>query len=138
MNINYFKIGIVAAALVLDIFNYMIYKRKYKVLISRYRNHPLNKKFKIWMLHVVGAGLFYYLFYTEVYLKYFNTSLGAMGYSRQSGALWRTVFTWERYFESASDLRSVYGNASPNTSYDAPGSSFGIYGVLAPGNKIFR
>ena len=47
--------------------------------------------------------------------------LGAMGYSRQSGALWRTVFTWERYFESASDLRSVYGNASPNTSYDAPG-----------------
>ena len=47
--------------------------------------------------------------------------LGAMGYSRQSGALWRTVFTWERYFESASDLRSVYGNASPHTSYDAPG-----------------
>ena len=47
--------------------------------------------------------------------------LGAMGYSRQSGALWRTVFTWERYFESASDLRSVYGNASPNVSYDAPG-----------------
>ncbi len=47
--------------------------------------------------------------------------LGAMGYFGQSGALWRTVFTWERYFESASDLRSVYGNASPNTSYDAPG-----------------
>ena len=50
--------------------------------------------------------------------------LGAMGYSRQSGALWRTVFTWERYFESASDLRSVYGNASPNVSYDAPGPHF--------------
>ena len=43
-----------------------------------------------------------------------------MGYSRQSGALWRTVFTWERYFESASDLRSVYGNASPNVSYCIP------------------
>ena len=47
--------------------------------------------------------------------------LGNMGYSRQSGALWRTVFTWERYFESASDLHSVYGNASPHTSYDASG-----------------
>ena len=46
--------------------------------------------------------------------------LGAMGYSRQSGALWRTVFTWERYFESASDLHSVYGNASPHTSYCIP------------------
>ncbi len=47
--------------------------------------------------------------------------LGAMGYSGQSGALWHTVFVWERYFESVSDLRSVYGNASPHTSHDAPG-----------------
>ena len=39
ININYFKIGIVAAALVLDIFNYMIYKRKYKVLIKIGRAH---------------------------------------------------------------------------------------------------
>ena len=46
--------------------------------------------------------------------------LGAMGYSRQSSALWRSLFVWDRYFESVSDLRSVYGNASPHTSYCIP------------------
>lgn len=68
---NYLKIGIAVAALLLDVFNYIIYKRKHKVLIERYRNHPLNKKFKVWMLYFVGAGLFLLPFLYRAILKMF-------------------------------------------------------------------
>ncbi len=71
INNNYLKIGIMVAALLLNVFNYIIYKRKHKVLISRYRNHPLNKKFKIWMLYIVGAGLFLLPFLYRSVLKMF-------------------------------------------------------------------
>lgn len=58
INDTYLKIGLVVFALLLDVFNYVIYKRKHKALIGKFRNHPLNKKFKVWMLYIVGAGLF--------------------------------------------------------------------------------
>lgn len=60
VNDTYLKIGIV-------VFNYVIYKRKHKALIGKFRNHPLNKKFKVWMLYIIGAGLFLLPFlYREV------------------------------------------------------------------------
>lgn len=71
INSNYLKIGIVVAALLLDVFNYIIYKRKHKALIQRYRNHPLNKRFKVWMLYFVGAGLFLLPFLYRAILKMF-------------------------------------------------------------------
>lgn len=52
------KFGIVVFALLLDVFNYVIYKRKHKALVWKFRNHPLNKKLKLWMLFIIGAGLF--------------------------------------------------------------------------------
>ncbi|PCH67911.1 MAG: hypothetical protein COC06_10445 [Bacteroidales bacterium] len=67
VNNTYLKIGIVVFALLLDVFNYVIYKRKHKALIGKFRNHPLNKKFKVWMLYIIGAGLFLLPFlYREV------------------------------------------------------------------------
>ena len=69
INDTYLKIGIVVFALLLDVFNYVIYKRKYKALIGKFRNHPLNKKFKVWMLYIVGAGLFLLPFLYRAVLK---------------------------------------------------------------------
>lgn len=67
INDTYLKIGIIVFALLLDVFNYVIYKRKHKALIGEFRNHPLNKRFKVWMLYIVGAGLFLLPFlYREV------------------------------------------------------------------------
>ncbi len=58
INKNYLMIGSVVAALLLDIYNYKKYKQKCNTLIYRYKNHKLNKKFKVWMLYFIGAGLF--------------------------------------------------------------------------------
>lgn len=57
LNSNYLKFGFVVAALLLDLYNYKKYKRKYKTLIKRYQNHKFNKKFKVWMLYFIGAGI---------------------------------------------------------------------------------
>ena len=69
INDTYLKIGIVVFALLLDVFNYVIYRRKHKALIGKFRNHPLNKKFKVWMLYIVGAGLFLLPFLYRAVLK---------------------------------------------------------------------
>lgn len=58
INGSYLKIGIVVFGLLLDVFNYIIYKRKYKTLVDKFRNHPLNNRLKVWMLYILGAGLF--------------------------------------------------------------------------------
>jgi len=39
-----------------NIHNYFYYKKKYKKLIIKYKNHPLNNKFKPWMLYFVAVG----------------------------------------------------------------------------------
>jgi hypothetical protein len=69
INGTYLKIGIVVLALSLDVFNYIIYKRKHKTLVDKFRNHPLNKKFKVWMLYILGAGLFLLPFLYRAILK---------------------------------------------------------------------
>lgn len=65
----YLKIVLVVLALFLDMFNYIIYKRKHKTLVVKYRNHPLNKKFKLWMLYILGAGLMLLPFLYAAILK---------------------------------------------------------------------
>lgn len=55
---NLLKIGIVAFILLLDLINYLIYKHRYKKLLEKFKNHPFNRRFKIWMLYILGAGLF--------------------------------------------------------------------------------
>jgi len=69
INDAYLKIGIVVFALLLNVFNYVIYKKKHKALIEKFRNHPLNKKFKVWMFYIVGAGLFLLPFLYRAVLK---------------------------------------------------------------------
>ena len=69
INDAYLKIGIVVFALFLDMFNYIIYKRKHKTLVEKFKNHPLNKKFKVWMLYILGAGLFLLPFLYRAILK---------------------------------------------------------------------
>ena len=39
-----------------NIYNHFYYKKKYKELIVKYKNHPLNNKFKPWMLYFVAVG----------------------------------------------------------------------------------
>jgi hypothetical protein len=51
------KVGIVITCLLLDILNYFYYKKRLKILLRKYNHHPWNKKFKVWMLYFVGAGL---------------------------------------------------------------------------------
>ena len=41
----------------LNTFNYLHYKEKADALKSKYKNHPLNKRFKIWMLYLVALSL---------------------------------------------------------------------------------
>jgi len=65
----YLKLGFVVFALLLNLFNYIIYKRKHKTLVEKFRNHPLNKKFKVWMLYILGAGLFLLPFLYRAILK---------------------------------------------------------------------
>ncbi len=65
----YLKIGFVIVALILNLFNYIIYKKKHKILVDKFRNHPLNKKFKVWMLYILGAGLFLLPFLYSTILK---------------------------------------------------------------------
>lgn len=69
IDVAYLKIGFVVLSLLLDIFNYITYKRKYKTLVDKYKNHPLNKKFKVWMLYLLGAGLFLLPFLYRAILK---------------------------------------------------------------------
>jgi len=69
LNKNFLKIGIVIFALILDLFNYFYYKKRCKALIMRFKNHPLNKKFKVWMLYVVCTGLFLFPFLYRAILK---------------------------------------------------------------------
>jgi hypothetical protein len=71
INRNYLKIGIVVATLLLEVFNYVIYKRKYKALIIKYSNHSFNQKFKMWMLLIIGAGLFLLPILYAIALKMF-------------------------------------------------------------------
>jgi len=49
---------IVGLLLSLFTINYFRYKRKIRALESRFKNHPLNKKFKVWMIILIMAGLF--------------------------------------------------------------------------------
>ena len=65
----YLKIGFVVFALLLNLINYIKYKRKHKTLVDKFRNHPLNKKFKVWMLYILGAGLFLLPFLYRAILK---------------------------------------------------------------------
>lgn len=65
----YLKLGFVVFALLLNLFNYIIYKKKHKTLVDKFRNHPLNKKFKVWMLYILGAGLFLLPFLYRAILK---------------------------------------------------------------------
>ena len=67
----YLKLGFVVFALLLNLFNYIIYKRKHKVLIDRFRSHPMNRRFKVWMLYILGASLFLLPFLYRAILKMF-------------------------------------------------------------------
>lgn len=69
INKNYLMIGCVIAALLLDMYNYKKYKQKYKNLINKYKNHKFNKKFKVWMLYFIGAGLFFFPILYKSFLK---------------------------------------------------------------------
>jgi len=66
---TYLKIVFVVFALLLNLFNYSIYKRKYKILINRFRSHPMNKRLKVWMLYILGTGLFLLPFLYSAILK---------------------------------------------------------------------
>jgi len=68
---TYLKIGLVVFALLLNLFNNIIYKRKHKVLIDRFRNHPMNRRFKVWMLYFLGASLFLLPFLYRAILQMF-------------------------------------------------------------------
>lgn len=57
INEIYLKIGIVVFAVLVDLLNFLRYKKQHKTLVSKFRNHPLNMKFKVWMLYFIGAGL---------------------------------------------------------------------------------
>ncbi len=57
INEIYLKIGIVVFAILVDLLNFLKYKKQHKTLVSKFRNHPLNAKFKVWMLYFIGAGL---------------------------------------------------------------------------------
>lgn len=63
------KIGIVIFLFLIYVFNYFYYKRKHKVLLTRFKNHPLNKKFKEWMLFFLGIGLLIFPFVYKELLK---------------------------------------------------------------------
>jgi len=65
----YLKLGFVVFALLLNLLNYINYKRKYKTLVEKFKNHPLNKKLKLWMLYIIGAGLFLFPFLYSAILK---------------------------------------------------------------------
>jgi hypothetical protein len=59
---NNIKIAAVVLVLLWDAINYFYYKKRYKMLIKKYKHHPLNSTFKVWYLYFVGAGLFFFPF----------------------------------------------------------------------------
>lgn len=72
INSNYLKIGVVVAALILEAVNYIIYKRRYRVLIRKYRDHSLNRKITMWMIYVFGVMLFLLPFLYRIILNTFQ------------------------------------------------------------------
>jgi hypothetical protein len=59
---NNIKIALVILALFCDGVNYFYYRKRYKMLIEKYKNHHLNNTFKVWYLYFVAAGLLVFPF----------------------------------------------------------------------------
>lgn len=52
-----------------DLLNYFKYKRLVMVLEARYRNHPLNKKLKLWMIMLLCWGIIFFPFGLKAILR---------------------------------------------------------------------
>ncbi len=65
------KIIVVILFISWDTFNYFYYKKRYKKLIIKYKNHPMNKKFKPWMLYFISIGFLAFPFFLNKFLKFF-------------------------------------------------------------------
>jgi len=50
------KIIVVIIALIWAYFSYKSYKKRLPEILKKYRNHPRNKWFKVWMLDIVALG----------------------------------------------------------------------------------
>ena len=69
INDDSIKLGLVIVAILLDVFNYFFYKNRIGLLLEKYRNSPLNRKFKVWMLYLIGTALFLFPFLYGALLK---------------------------------------------------------------------
>lgn len=71
MNRNWLKFEIVVLFFVLELFNYLKYKKKEKIdfLKGKYKNHHLNNVIKPWMFIVFGIGLFFFPILVSSILK---------------------------------------------------------------------
>ena len=54
---TFVKVIGIGLMMALNVFNFFRYKRKVHELRKKFRIHPLNQVFKVWMLYFIGVGL---------------------------------------------------------------------------------